>query len=166
MITGRNDMVYGGAGVDTLNGGAGDDMLDGGEGNDSLTGGAGKDTLMGGAGDDMLNGGADGATAAADVLTGGAGKDTFTWGDGDTVTDFQVHGDDDIVLTGLVTVVAGTGDRPSDFIELSRTEDGKLQAEIVAGQPGAGQVMYFEGIALPGTQDARDLLVDDMFDLL
>jgi Ca2+-binding RTX toxin-like protein len=167
---GRNDMVYGGEGKDTLDGGAGDDMIEGGVGNDSLTGGAGKDTIMGGAGDDTINGGSDGTleiadptTYAADVLTGGGGEDTFIWGHKDTITDFQVHGDADIDLG-----ITGTDpqDRPHDFVELSRTADGKLQVTIDASVTGrAGETMYFEGIALPSTQAARDLLIDDMFDL-
>ena len=167
-LTGRNDTVYGGAGNDSLDGGGGDDMLDGGAGNDQLLGGVGKDTVMGGAGDDVISGDARTAFAGtdddtADVLTGGAGEDTFVWGDGDTITDFKVHGDMDIDL-GLT----GTDpqDRPHDFVELSMTEDGKLQVTLDAGAGArAGETMYFEGISLPGTQAARDLLIDDMFDL-
>ncbi len=161
-ITGRNDKVYGGAGNDTLKGGGGDDMIDGGEGNDSLDGGGGMDTIVGGNGDDMINGG-DNKAGDMDVLTGGAGSDTFTWGDGDTITDFEVHGDVDIELPQS----ANGDDRPHDFVELSRTEDGKLQVTLDAGAGNnAGQTMYFEGIALPDTQAARDLLIDDMFDLM
>ena len=149
-------------------------MLDGGAGNDMLDGGPGKDTVKGGAGNDMIWGGdvADLTTSppvnaddgVADELTGGAGMDTFAWGDKDTITDFEVHGDADIDLG--ITTSTDPQDRPHDFVELSRTADGKLQVTIDAGAGDrAGETMYFEGIALPGTQAARDLLIDDMFDL-
>ena len=172
-ITGRNDTVYGGDGNDMLDGNAGADMLDGGAGNDKLDGGAGMDTVMGGAGDDMIWGGnvtdlaadtiANTDDGVADVLSGGAGMDTFAWGDKDTITDFEVHGDTDIDL-GITA--SATITRPHDVVELSRTADGKLQVTLSENAgANAGQTMYFEGIALPGTQAARDLLIDDMFDL-
>ena len=51
------DLLYGGAGNDTLFGFLGDDILDGGEGNDILHGDDGYDILIGGTGNDILKGG-------------------------------------------------------------------------------------------------------------
>ena len=97
------DMLYGGAGNDTIHAGnSGDDdgalneevtfsypsggqtakfmfihgnMLNGGAGNDMLIGADGQDTLDGGAGNDDLDGG-----AGMDMLMGGTGNDTLSDG--------------------------------------------------------------------------------------
>jgi Ca2+-binding RTX toxin-like protein len=115
-LTGRNGRDYlvgGGTGLQTLTGLGGDDalfaengyfaggpaVLDGGDGNDTLggadfddtlTGGAGDDNLNGGGGNDVLNGG-DGAdtldgSAGRDTVNGGAGNDSITATDGEADT--------------------------------------------------------------------------------
>ncbi len=76
-----NDVITGGAGIDTLNGLGGQDYLDGGAGNDILNGGDDNDTLVGGADRDTLNGDdgndiLDGGTGN-DIMSGGAGDDTY-----------------------------------------------------------------------------------------
>lgn len=87
--TDGDDVLYGTAGVDTLDAGAGhdivlglggDDIIMGGEGNDLILGGDGDDVLDGGDGDDVIYGG-----RGADTLSGGAGRDELygEWG-GDT----------------------------------------------------------------------------------
>jgi Ca2+-binding RTX toxin-like protein len=110
---GRDYLVGGGTGLQTLAGLGGDDALfaengyfaggpaamDGGDGNDTLggadfndtlTGGAGDDNLNGGGGDDVLNGG-DGAdtldgSTGRDTVNGGAGNDYVTATDGEADT--------------------------------------------------------------------------------
>ena len=62
-----NDIIFGGAGRDTLLGLDGNDYMLGGTGNDTLKGGGGKDYLIGGRG--------------KDILTGGGGKDWFVFRD-------------------------------------------------------------------------------------
>ena len=62
---GLGDVIYAGAGNDTVSGGIGHDRIYGEAGNDKLDGGAGNDTLDGGAG--------------ADELIGGTGKDVATY---------------------------------------------------------------------------------------
>lgn len=84
-----NDTLHGGTGNDILSGGTGDDHLYGGDGNDYLFGGAGNDHLYGGAGDDHLYGGAgndflDGGTSNYDVLTGEGGN-ILSGGDGNDI---------------------------------------------------------------------------------
>ncbi|WP_417254918.1 Hint domain-containing protein [Celeribacter sp.] len=78
--TNNSDVIYGGAGndtiygqddADTLYGGAGDDTIDGGIDDDTLYGGAGNDTLLGGEGDDTIYAG------GGDEVTGGEGSDTI-----------------------------------------------------------------------------------------
>ncbi len=70
------DTVYGDEGNDVLNGEAGNDLLYGGADNDVLSGGAEADTLYGDAGDDTLYGG-----IGNDLLYGGAGRDFIYGGD-------------------------------------------------------------------------------------
>ena len=106
-ITGsaRDEIIYGGKGVDTISGGAGNDLLSGGDqddtlygdqGADVLVGGTGVDTLRGGEGNDELRGG-----AQADWLVGDAGDDFIRAGDqsdtifADTGND-QLYGEDGI----------------------------------------------------------------------
>ncbi|GHC48837.1 calcium-binding protein [Neogemmobacter tilapiae] len=121
ILTGRADMMMGGAGHDTMLGGNGGDVLTGEAGNDRVLGengndylfsGTGADRLFGGKGNDLLVGeeGADqlfgGAGAdtlygdlGKDGLTGGAGADTFqfvvdqTAADAERVYDFGVGAD-------------------------------------------------------------------------
>ena len=73
-----NDRIMGEEGDDDLNGDDGDDKLDGGVGNDSLTGGTGEDDLKGKDGNDMLSGESD-----DDTLRGNSGEDTLYGGSGD-----------------------------------------------------------------------------------
>jgi Ca2+-binding RTX toxin-like protein len=79
------DVLYGGAGNDTINGYKPDltsgpgDWIDGGDGNDLIGGNAGNDRIFGGAGDDYIStrfnyAGIDGGR---DILSGGDGADTF-----------------------------------------------------------------------------------------
>lgn len=73
-----NDRIMGEEGDDHLNGGGGDDKLDGGVGNDALTGGIGEDDLKGKDGNDTLSGESD-----DDTLRGNSGEDTLYGGSGD-----------------------------------------------------------------------------------
>ena len=76
-----NDVIYGGAGKDTIDGLDGDDYLIGGTNNDVLYGNGGYDLLEGGSGNDYLNGNKNGGPGGypyeIDTLIGGLGADTF-----------------------------------------------------------------------------------------
>ncbi|WP_349630390.1 VCBS domain-containing protein [Bradyrhizobium canariense] len=92
--TGKADILYGGSGNDTIKGNDGDDAIYGGSGNDTINGNNGNDTITGGFG--------------ADHLTGSNGSDRFVYlfvadsnaGQFDTITDFA-SGSDKIDLTAL-----------------------------------------------------------------
>jgi len=71
------DIVYGGAGDDSLDGGYGNDELRGDGGNDTITGGYGVDTIIGGTGDDVLTG-----QAWSDLIYGSDGDDFINGGFG------------------------------------------------------------------------------------
>ena len=92
--TGKADVLYSGSGNDTIKGNDGDDLIYGGSGNDTVNGNNGADTITGGFG--------------ADQLTGSNGNDRFAYlfaadsraGQFDTITDFA-SGADRIDLTAF-----------------------------------------------------------------
>ena len=113
----RNDsqIVYAGAGDDTVNGTGKGDILYAGSGNDTVKGNGGDDTIYGGSGSDTVNGNNDNDTIiggfGADHLTGSNGDDRFVYlsvADSnaslfDIITDFA-SGSDKIDLTALGTL--------------------------------------------------------------
>ncbi|NIA72030.1 hypothetical protein HBA54_25850 [Pelagibius litoralis] len=111
-IDGGNDTIFGGDGDDEIFGNSGDDDLDGDDGNDTIFGDAGNDTLLGGVGGDSLFGG-DGN----DELNGGAGEDFLDGGIGNDSL-FGGSGADDLLGgAGNDTLSGGNGvDNLSDGI--------------------------------------------------
>ncbi|WP_128927286.1 beta strand repeat-containing protein [Bradyrhizobium guangxiense] len=105
-------IVYGGAGDDTLNGTGVNDTIFGGSGNDTIKGNNGADVIYGGSGQDTIDGSNENDTiiggVGADKLTGGNGDDVFVYlsvqdssaGRFDTINDFT-SGTDRIDLTAL-----------------------------------------------------------------
>jgi Ca2+-binding RTX toxin-like protein len=110
-----NDIIIGGAGIDTLYGDDGNDLIFGYRGADTLYGGAGNDTLYGDdlgfngiAGDDLLYG-----QAGDDILYGGARTDRLEGGDGNDILYGGAGGDnlfggaDNDILYGDDSGIAG-----------------------------------------------------------
>ncbi|SPF78200.1 calcium-binding protein [Pseudoprimorskyibacter insulae] len=71
------DVIYGGAGNDSIDGGYGNDELRGDAGDDSIEGGYGVDLVIGGDGNDVLTG-----SAWSDQIFGGNGNDFINGGFG------------------------------------------------------------------------------------
>ncbi|WP_334356711.1 MULTISPECIES: VCBS domain-containing protein [unclassified Bradyrhizobium] len=111
----RGQIIYGGAGNDTINGtgksdliyaGSGDDTVKGNDGDDKIYGGSGSDTINGNNGCDTIIGG-----YGADNLRGGNGDDRFVYLSAadsnaarfDVITDFR-SGSDRIDLTALAAL--------------------------------------------------------------
>ncbi|MEQ9695703.1 calcium-binding protein [Shimia sp. SDUM112013] len=80
------DVVYAGAGNDSVSGGWGNDELRGDAGNDTIEGGFGSDTVIGGLGDDSITGSAFSdmmlGSSGNDFINGGFGHDSLNGGEG------------------------------------------------------------------------------------
>ena len=107
--TGESDLVYAGSGNDTVKGNDGDDKIYGGSGSDTINGNNGCDTIIGGYG--------------ADKLTGGNGDDRFVFLSAansnaarfDVVSDFR-SGSDKIDLSALGALSFQTLTSTSTFV--------------------------------------------------
>ncbi|WP_299831317.1 calcium-binding protein [uncultured Roseobacter sp.] len=88
-----DDLLVAGSGADSVYGGDGDDRLYGEGHNDLLSGGDGNDTMNGGKGNDLLYGG-DGN----DRMLGDRGNDTLEGGDGHD--DIDAGSGDDMIVAG------------------------------------------------------------------
>lgn len=122
-----NDLLFGGAGADSLLSGPGDDTLDGGADGDFLFGDLGNDTLDGGAGDDMLVGGAGDDTYVLDATGDAVGEDfdagidlvqsSITYTLGDNVENLTLTGMGNLNGTGNSldnTITGNSGDNVLD----------------------------------------------------
>ena len=108
----HGQIIYGGAGNDTINGTCKTDLIYAGSGNDTVKGNEGDDKIYGGSGNDTINGnhGCDTIIGGygADKLTGGYGDDRFVYLSAadssaarhDVISDFR-SGSDRIDLTAL-----------------------------------------------------------------
>ena len=152
------NVIYGGAGNDTITGGSLADVLVGDAGRDVLYGGAGSDTVFGGGNDDRLFGGlaADILTGDGgnDVLDGGAGADTLTGGIGneiyavdnssDAVIEKTAQGIDTIQSSITFTIAANV-----EVLQLTglanRDAYGNAANNILRGNAGANDLFGHEG---------------------
>lgn len=166
IAAGYKDVMFGGAGNDTLKGYNGDDTLSGDSGNDKLYGGNGNDTLHGGSGMDTLYG-----EAGNDILFGGTGSDTLTGGAGndrfmfdpstasiDTITDFN-PAEDTLDFSKLLTSYDPLTSAIADFVQIT---DGGADSIVKVDIDGAAnginwvQVATLTGVA--GLTDEQALL--------
>ncbi|MEN7433720.1 calcium-binding protein, partial [Chromobacterium sp. TRC.1.1.SA] len=101
-LTQRSQGIFiGGSGSDALSGLKGrDNLLDGGDGDDTLIGGNGKDTLKGGAGNDVLISGG----GSVSILEGGKGNDTLKGGGSQDIYVFNLGDGGDVIINNSVSV--------------------------------------------------------------
>ena len=140
----NRDVLYGGAGndtifgrddADTLFGGTGNDVLDGGIDNDLINGGDGDDTIFGGEGDDVINGG-----EGQDLIYGGLGDDTIQ-GNLDNDTIYGDEGND--TITGSLTDDLVFGGADNDEIRGGTGDDtlhGDDGDDFIQGGYGADSI--------------------------
>ncbi|WP_339379875.1 calcium-binding protein, partial [Azoarcus taiwanensis] len=129
----RSRVLIGGDGDDELRGFAGrDNVIDGGAGNDTLVGSNGNDTLIGGAGNDLLEGGAGDdlliAGPGTDTLRGGSGSDTYRFGLGDGFNVIEENFDP----SGVDTIELTEGIAPDD-VTVRYTRDGHMTVSLQDG---------------------------------
>ncbi|UWQ19695.1 calcium-binding protein (plasmid) [Jannaschia sp. M317] len=107
------DVIFGGAGDDSIDGGYGNDELRGDAGNDQIAGGFGADTVIGGTGNDTLTG-----SAFGDVIFGGDGMDFVNGGFGSDRVNGGADADSFFHL--------GIADHGSDWIQDYNAADGDV----------------------------------------
>ena len=94
--TGQGDTIYGGSGNDTLKGNGAEDLIFGGSGNDTIDGSNGSDIIIGGYGGDQLTGGNENDTFRfLDIKDSQPGAGSF-----DIIKDFT-HNSDHLEFVGI-----------------------------------------------------------------
>jgi len=156
-----NDLIYGMGGNDTLAGGFGADELQGQDGNDVITGSALSDLIYGGAGDDFVNGG-----FGHDRINGGDGADRFYHlGVSDHGSDWV---QDYIAAEGDVLLFDGTSATADDFqVNFTETDGAGAagMAEVFVIYRPSGQILW--ALVDGADQDQINLNIGgEVFDLL
>jgi len=124
-----DDTLNGGTAADTLYGGLGADTLNGNGDNDILDGGRGDDDLFGGDGEDILRGG-----VRADILVGGAGNDTLLGGEGA-----------DILIAGQTSDPLNDPNGSNNNTDADTLDGGAGTDVLYSGGPGVTTVLFREG---------------------
>ena len=133
------DLIYGGTGNDTIDGGIDADTIYGGDGNDTIIGGEGSDIIDGGAGDDVIYAGLD--PSAPDVLnipddgTGPFGPDLVPNNGMDVVH----GGDGNDTIYGADDDDTLFGDAGNDYI------DGGIDDDTIDGGTGDDTLLGGQG---------------------
>lgn len=115
------DIIYGGAGNDSMDGGYGNDEMRGDIGNDTMAGGFGSDLLIGGPGDDVITG-----SALSDEIYGNDGNDFVNGGFGHDRINGGAGAD--------VFYHLGIPDHGSDWVQDYSAAEGDV---LLFGQQGA-----------------------------
>ncbi|OAF18069.1 VCBS domain-containing protein [Bradyrhizobium neotropicale] len=175
-------IIYGGAGEDTLNGSGVNDTIFGGSSNDTTKGNNGDDVIYGGSGRDNIDGSNGNDTIigglGADKLTGGNGNDVFVYlaaadsraGRFDTITDFA-SGSDKIDLTaigalGFVILALNSAGTPVPAHTIAWLYDSSANETVVFVNPTDHSLhigdsslveIHLQGVA---TIESSDFIVD------
>ncbi|RWO94071.1 MAG: calcium-binding protein [Mesorhizobium sp.] len=150
LISNGTDIIHGGAGDDIIYGdeflpSGRDNILFGDKGNDTIFGYLGNDTIDGGAGNDIIDGGDPVfGDSGSDTLTGGGGNDTFIFHDWvkDTITDFK-HGQDkfDLRDTHATSFLQGvdfnSAQSALDYLDANEISAEGMVVKVIDGSAGA-----------------------------
>ncbi len=151
---GFSDIVYAGAGNDTIEGRGGSDFLYAGSGNDIINGGDQDDVIFGGSGNDTINGGDEGDYITGgygeDDLTGGPGADSFFFSDikdtNDMIRDFTgsqfSNSPDRIVMSNIDANSLQANDQNFQFVAQAVTAP-KVEAHKITWMVSGGDVVIF-----------------------
>jgi Ca2+-binding RTX toxin-like protein len=120
------DVIFAGAGKDSVSGKGGNDVIHGGDGDDQLIGGMGDDRLFGEAGNDVLGEGVNFGLPGNNMMDGGPGDDVLVGLDGGN--DLLIGG------TGNDRFFFGFGSKV-DIIEDLDTTPGNVDTIIVNAAP-------------------------------
>ncbi|MGR3271295.1 Hint domain-containing protein [Thalassococcus profundi] len=149
---GGDDSLYGETGADSILGGSGNDYIDGGADNDTIDGGTGNDTILGGDGNDSILGGdgADSISAGSgnDVVSGGLGADFIDGGIGD---DTLSGGDDNDTILGGTGADSLSGDGGNDSLSGGTGNDtlsGGIGNDTLDGGDGNDSLLGGDGTDL------------------
>ncbi|WP_300015065.1 calcium-binding protein [uncultured Roseobacter sp.] len=126
-----DDLLVAGEGADSVYGGDGDDRLYGEKGQDMLSGGDGHDTMNGGQNDDQLYGG-----EGNDRMLGEGGNDVLEGGDGHDYIDGGLGINLVLAGNGNDTIVSGSN---TDIIY---TGDGEDVVQFNRGTSGGTDIIY------------------------
>jgi Ca2+-binding RTX toxin-like protein len=160
------DILYDGPGDDKLFGGVGDDVLYGEEGGDELDGGQGVDSLYGGDGDDSIYGGAAGASAAGtigrDIIDGGRGNDHLVASSGIYGSIIKGGSGDDAIIGGSgIDTLDGGNDNDiilgGDMGDVIRGGDGN---DVLVGELGRDNISADDGNDVIHTHLNNDIRTD------
>jgi autotransporter-associated beta strand protein len=150
-----DDVIFGGAGRDTILTGSGNNWADGGDGNDLIVSREGDDILFGGAGNDDLNAG-----TGDDILSGGIGNDRMTGGGG---ADLLIGGLGNDIIRGESGQDVLIGNGGSDTLRGGDGDDllvGGTGTDHLHGDRGIDFLTGGEG-ANEGDQALLELLLTD-----
>jgi Ca2+-binding RTX toxin-like protein len=161
-----NDEIFGQGGNDTIAGGFGSDTLQGQDGNDVLTGSALSDLVFGNAGDDFVNGG-----FGHDRINGGTGADRFfhlgiLYHGSDFIQDYYAA-DGDLLFSGIAGATSSQFQvNLNDAIapDGEKAGDDAVQEAFVIYRP-TGQILWalIDGA---GQSEINIRIGTDTFDLL
>ena len=166
ILTGDDaDTIDGGTGNDTIDAGIDDDVIDGFVGNDSILGGHGSDTITGGEGDDFID--ASAATSPTDFTNEPDATDPVPDNDRDVVdggdgNDTILGGDDDDSLLGGFgddVIDGGIDEDTIDGGEGADSLDGGDGADSILGGAGDDTITGGEGPDTIDAGDGRDSIV-------
>ena len=167
-----DDVIYGGAGNDSIassganpgfGGVIGGDLVYGGDGDDIINtiipipgapgGGVASsfgDTVFGGAGNDLIIGAVAGVASPTDTLFGGTGNDTIDGNGGDDIIDAGIGDDLVIARAGVDTVDGGAG---VDTIDFSSAE-----AVVIDLASGATSAVELSGIEFESNTNFENVI--------
>jgi len=153
----NGDMLFSGAGNDTVYGYGGNDFLAGERGNDKLYGGTGDDSLYGGVGDDYLDGG-----SGTNEMDGGSGNDMYVvdFSSANQVRDtiWDNSGAKDVIK---ISINAGATNIISSYLLPMRINNGKdLLIAILPNPDDKSFSSFLSGYVSGGAYNEDKLLTD------